>query len=194
MLLVFLPLLSALLFSSSIPSIKRNLVQESFTQKKVELLSLLSQTSRTKTKQKIEDLVNTFVLLNPLSTTTDSNLLDGDWALAYHTTATASEQDKKFGQRTSPLFSHHLCFNLEVSERSERALMKTSQRAKRAASEAKRSEAKRAANSEQVSASVVLLARFARKPCVAGSLRSQALMTTSILAMNQHPLNGYRDD
>ncbi|GMI51240.1 hypothetical protein ScalyP_jg3108 [Parmales sp. scaly parma] len=116
MLLVFLPLLSALLFSSSIPSIKRNLVQESFTQKKVELLSLLSQTSRTKTKQKIEDLVNTFVLLNPLSTTTDSNLLDGDWALAYHTTATASEQDKKFGQRTSPLFSHHLCFNLEADD------------------------------------------------------------------------------
>lgn len=69
--------------------LKRNLLQETLRAYKRELWDLLSSP----TSHKEDDIVNKLAALvqaSPVSTTTDSNLLDGDWVLAYRSQQSAS--------------------------------------------------------------------------------------------------------
>ena len=94
-------------FTYDVNKVKKNLVQESVKQFKHEILSLLEDdstyisaksarvTDRTTGKnlrvvrdlqsrdEAIEDKIASLVAANPVSTTTDSNLLDGSWRFAY---------------------------------------------------------------------------------------------------------------
>eukprot|EP00956_Cyclotella_meneghiniana_P010855 scaffold15227_cov70-Cyclotella_meneghiniana.AAC.5 len=91
-------------FTYDVNKLKRNLVQESVRGCKQELLTLLgdereySNAKDTTTKPTIsvpnsrkdrddliEDRLAALVQANPVSTTTDSNLLDGDWSFAFAT-------------------------------------------------------------------------------------------------------------
>lgn len=68
-------------------SLKRNLLQETLKAYKVELFQLLNAPQST--EQDIVEKLSALVEGSPVRTTTDSNLLDGTWALAYtskHTT------------------------------------------------------------------------------------------------------------
>jgi hypothetical protein len=68
--------------------LKNNLVQKSIRQFKKELLLLLIETeSATNMKRslKIEEKLAALISANPVATTTDSNLLDGTWELAFAT-------------------------------------------------------------------------------------------------------------
>jgi len=66
-------------FSYDVNKVKRNFVQEALAGFKWELFSLLNSTSHESIDERVQNLVE----INPVSTTTDSNLLDGRWHLAY---------------------------------------------------------------------------------------------------------------
>jgi hypothetical protein len=68
-------------FSYDVNSLKRNLLQETVRAYKRELYNLL--TSPASTEQAITEKLGALVQASPLRTTTDSNLLDGTWALAF---------------------------------------------------------------------------------------------------------------
>ena len=94
-------------FTYDVNRVKKNLVQESVRQFKHEILSLLqddttymsAKTARVMDRstgknvrilrerqsrdEAIEDKIASLVAANPVSTTTDSNLLDGEWRFAY---------------------------------------------------------------------------------------------------------------
>ena len=94
-------------FTYDVNKVKKNLVQESVKQFKNEILSLLQDESiylaaksarvtdrttgenvrvmreRQSRDEAIEDKIASLVAANPVSTTTDSNLLDGSWRFAY---------------------------------------------------------------------------------------------------------------
>lgn len=60
-------------------------------------------------KNSIEEKLAFFVNVNPLSTTTDSNLLEGNWELSY----LVPPDTKKLGRRSFPLISSEIGFFLE---------------------------------------------------------------------------------
>mmetsp|Transcript_21876 Transcript_21876/g.45541 ORF Transcript_21876/g.45541 Transcript_21876/m.45541 type:complete len:547 (-) Transcript_21876:113-1753(-) len=97
-------------------ALKRNLVQESVRRSKLELLALLSDGReddiaeidakyegklnvvvpprwRRDRDDLIEERLSSLVQSNPVSTTTDSNLLDGDWSFAFATNSASSILD-----------------------------------------------------------------------------------------------------
>ena len=80
--------------------LKNNLVQKSIRQFKKELLLLLIETeSATNMKRslKIEEKLAALISANPVATTTDSNLLDGTWELAFATSNAVLPQKTEKG-------------------------------------------------------------------------------------------------
>ena len=77
--------------------LKNNLVQKSIRQFKKELLLLLIETDNSKNLKhsiKIEEKLAALVSANPVATTTDSNLLEGTWELAFATSNAAEILDE----------------------------------------------------------------------------------------------------
>ena len=66
---------------------KRNLLQDTMVAYKAELFKLLN--SPRSNEQEISDKLSALVEGSPVRTTSDSNLLEGTWALAYSTFSTA---------------------------------------------------------------------------------------------------------
>jgi len=81
--------------------VKRNLVQDTVRAAKLELLDLLSSPrgGMDGSDGLFEDRLSALVQINPVSTTTDSNLLDGSWELAYvaNNATQALDLSRKYG-------------------------------------------------------------------------------------------------
>ncbi|GMH46653.1 hypothetical protein TrRE_jg6223 [Triparma retinervis] len=64
------------------PTSKRNLIQEAWQGSKEELIGELYHRKSSQTWSRLSSKLSTLVALNPVSCTTDSNLLDGRWSRA----------------------------------------------------------------------------------------------------------------
>jgi hypothetical protein len=89
--------------TSSLKSTRRNLIWESLQGRKVELLGMLtSQSIPLATNAQFEMRLSQLIVSNPVSTTTDSNLLDGSWDRVFTSNATRVIQCASLGRNVSP--------------------------------------------------------------------------------------------
>jgi len=116
LLLLLIPSISSL--STPPTPNKRNLFQQSLVAKKLELTTLLvNRVGTSEVKDAIESKLNFFTHINPLSTTTDSNLLDGLWTLCYTihppSSSSSSTPQLRYGHRPFPGTGQEIEFGLE---------------------------------------------------------------------------------